>query len=358
MIYNVKAPAKYIQQCGVMETLYKILYDAFPDNNFVLLLSERSFHEYVPDWERFAEEAEVPAVFSYVIVPKNATELTILDRLQYANVVNSRTVFVGVGGGHILDITKYVSREGHCVLVPTLFSGDAACTSMAVRKENPSNISTMVYRMPNPIDYVIVDPEVIVTTPIEYFKAGFCDILATYYECFAGMYSKHITMTHGDYLPTTRILASKLLETLSVSNCDYIFNCVRSHKVTRRFEDFLYYGFYISGFLSENGGIHMAHAFSAAYDKVRPGNSVLHGYKVSVGLALMLEYYEEYDGLFIYDNYIFTSYQDKLPRRVSQIGPVFSDEEVSSISKEVAINKYVEGDSNIIEEILRRDINK
>jgi uncharacterized oxidoreductase len=97
---------------------------------------------------------------------------------------NDIDLIVGLGGGKVLDTAKaaaYKSGNKPLVLMPTMASNCAAWSALSVLyKENGVSIGHQIY--PKQANLVLIEPRVILDSPVDYFIAGIADTLAKWYE--------------------------------------------------------------------------------------------------------------------------------------------------------------------------------
>lgn len=91
---------------------------------------------------------------------------------------------IGVGGGKLLDTVKYAAAKAsgiQSVLIPTLASNCAPWTPLSVMyTEAGINIGFDTHTKQT--DLLLVEPELLLDAPVNYFVAGVADTLAKWYE--------------------------------------------------------------------------------------------------------------------------------------------------------------------------------
>lgn len=90
---------------------------------------------------------------------------------------------IAVGGGKIMDLVKYAAYEAgiDAVMVPTLASNCAPWTPVSVLYSE-AGVFESLELLPRQAALLMVDPQLIVDAPAEYFIAGMADTLAKWYE--------------------------------------------------------------------------------------------------------------------------------------------------------------------------------
>ncbi len=92
-------------------------------------------------------------------------------------------LIIGLGGGKVLDTAKSVNHQLKLadILIPTLASNCAPWSTLSVHyKPNHEHINHYIYD--HGTDLMLMNPKVIMNSPIDYFVAGIGDTLAKFYE--------------------------------------------------------------------------------------------------------------------------------------------------------------------------------
>ncbi len=113
----------------------------------------------------------------YSIVEDGATNDEV-EKLRAKIIENDITLSVAVGGGTIIDVTKFAAyRTGTSwISVPTTCSNDGICSPVASIKSNGTSLSTKACA---PIA-LLADMSVIAKAPYEFIRAGVGDTIAKY----------------------------------------------------------------------------------------------------------------------------------------------------------------------------------
>ncbi|MCP3741021.1 iron-containing alcohol dehydrogenase family protein [Rossellomorea sp. BNER] len=198
-------------------------------------------------------------------------------------------VIIGIGGGKILDLAKAVSHEvkSTTVLIPTLASTCAAWTPLSVIYSKEGKF--LYYEVyPQSTDIVLVEPEVILSSPIKYLKAGIADTIAKWYE--ADVIIRKLSEPPVPLLiahHSARLGRDLLLEKGYESLSD-----MKNRKLTSHFisviEANIMLGGMVGGFGDDYGRVSGAHAIHNALTEFPFTHHLLHGEKVAYGILVQL----------------------------------------------------------------------
>ncbi len=139
---------------------------------------------------------------------------------------------VGVGGGKAIDTSKCLADllGVMIVTIPTLASTCAASSALAVTyTENHAYDGFWYFKAP--AYHTFIDTDIIINTPIEYFRAGMGDTLAKYYEVEFSARGREKTFEDEMGLSISRMCSAPLLESAAGALEDFRSNCI-----TDRFE--------------------------------------------------------------------------------------------------------------------------
>lgn len=270
--YIIKMPGRYYQGRNYLNKLGK--FTEYLGKNVVVLISRNGYKRFKDCLNRTFKSYNISLLFDNDIIDEN--------------VFNNKDFVVVLGGGSIIDLGKYYSNKYNLplVVVPTVMSSDAACTSMVVPKKYTDRNTMLIRTNRNP-EIVLVDTQVLLTSPIRFVRSGIGDALSKFYEARSCHINKGITMSHGDTPDMLYLLAndctSKIL-TLSkkaLESSKYL-------RMSDEFEEIVLTCIYESGIISDNCGLSIAHAFSLALDEHDEFNNYLHGEKVSYGVLFQL----------------------------------------------------------------------
>ncbi|MFT8424242.1 MAG: iron-containing alcohol dehydrogenase family protein [Liquorilactobacillus sp.] len=106
-----------------------------------------------------------------------------IKRVQEIAFLHKVQMVVALGGGKVLDTAKSVTTGTlmYLVLIPTLASNCAPWSALSVHyKGNGEHFDHKVYK--ETANLMLLNPEVIMNSPVKYFVAGIADTLAKFYE--------------------------------------------------------------------------------------------------------------------------------------------------------------------------------
>lgn len=203
------------------------------------------------------------------------------------------TVFVGVGGGKVIDEVKAASYFSGLpiITVPTSLATCVA-TSMVAIMYNDKGQREPAINLKKEIDVCLADENLIGTAPVRLLAAGILDDIAKMPESY---YQKMHVKSYRDCL---------LEEYIQIVNSEAIYEFLMGEgrdlydngKDAKRFRDViltnLLHTSIVSGFADGSGQLAIAHA---TYDFMRTCNTenaaaFLHGELVAVGLLVQMAY--------------------------------------------------------------------
>lgn len=198
-------------------------------------------------------------------------------------------VLIGVGGGKILDLTKACGNllDVPVILIPTLASNCAAWTPLSVFYDNKGNfVEYIMY--PKSTFMVLIEPEMLLQSPVEYLRAGIGDTIAKWYE--ADVMTRKLE-TKPIPLEISLHAAKLCRDVLLQEGLD----AVQAHKnqridpsFVRVVETIILAGGMVGGFGDRYGRISGAHSIHNGLTKVEETHAFLHGEKVAYGILVQL----------------------------------------------------------------------
>jgi glycerol dehydrogenase len=196
--------------------------------------------------------------------------------------------FVASGGGKVIDAVKLVAAEmkAPCVIVPTVASNDAPCSSLSVIYNDDGSFARLVPHARNP-DLVLVDTAIIARSPVRHLVSGMGDALATWYEADACRRSGAKNVTGGSATLAALAIARLCRDTLFEDGTKAAEAC-RNNAVTPALERVTEANILLSGIGFESAGVALAHALSEGLSAVPALHGRSHGETVAFGLIVQL----------------------------------------------------------------------
>ncbi len=210
-----------------------------------------------------------------------------IDRIQ-SEVDAEEPVFVGIGGGKAIDVTKAVAdiMRRDCTIVPTIAATDAPTASASVIYYPDGKFREIFFYKRNP-NLILVDVEVIANAPYRFFVSGMADALATGYEAMACWNGNGKNVYKTKPLLTSLCIAkecSRVILTYGMQAGE----SVRRKAVTPYLEYVVEANILMSGLGFEGGGLAAAHSVANGLTVWEDAHRSLHGEKVAFGLLVQL----------------------------------------------------------------------
>jgi glycerol dehydrogenase len=195
---------------------------------------------------------------------------------------------IGVGGGKSLDTAKSAAEICNVpvICIPTIAATCAAASAVAVIYTGEGVYKKDHYLEKNP-NLVLVDTEVIVNAPIEYFESGILDSLAKWYEGKAAF--KRIS--DPDIFAMAALKLAKLLNEIMEKEAVNAVQAVKCHKTTSAVGQITDLNIYLAAVIQSIGKKTRgaaAHAIHAGLSIIPQSHAILHGYKVGYGIIAQL----------------------------------------------------------------------
>lgn len=277
------SPSKYVQGKNVLATLNETL-SAYGSK--ALMVASKADLGYVKG-ALTASEASYPFEMIYGDFCGECTQLEI-ERLRKVVSESGCDVVVGLGGGKALDTAKAVSHFENIpvVIIPTIASTDAPCSSLAVIYTEESAFESYLFFKKNP-DLVLVDTEVIAKAPTRFLVAGMGDALSTYFEARACARSNAKNIPGGNSTRLALAAAELCYKTLLEESVKAKAAC-DANVVTDALENIVEANILLSGLGFESSGLAAAHAVHNGLTAIDETHHYFHGEKVSFGVLVHL----------------------------------------------------------------------
>ncbi len=280
---SLATPAKYFQGEGLLDELSKYaryLGDTFAvvADQFVLEIIEEKIRKSFMD-----SDASVNFfLFEGETTHEQAENL-------YAKIKDKNCdVVIGVGGGKTIDTAKLISHMSDMplVIVPTVASSDAPCSSITVVYREDGTFLEAVKLKKNP-DMVLIDTGIIARAPVRTLLAGIGDAFSTFYEARACKESGTLNFNGGN-ATNAGFALTVLCKDLLLEYGEEARRAVENGVCNEALEKVVEANIYLSGVGFENNGCAIAHAFYSGLTTVIRPLSALHGEAVALGTMIQL----------------------------------------------------------------------
>lgn len=279
-------PSRYVQGPGEINNL-----PTFAANygNTVLAIIDPFFYE---TWSKTIPELfEKSGMTAYTVCFGGACSTKELQRLVEftAGLPAIPDTFIGIGGGQTCDINKAVgSHFGKCFInVPTSLATDAPTSTHTILND-PGQLPGRIVHNKNP-DFVVVDTEITVQSPVIMLISGIGDALATFIEAEASYANNNVCNAVGGKYRQTRLgmAVAELSYHVLLEKGRAAVLAAKHHIRTAAYEDVAEATILLSGVGFESTGTSIAHGLQAGFH-ILPCKPMLHGLGVGYGLLVQL----------------------------------------------------------------------
>jgi glycerol dehydrogenase len=213
-----------------------------------------------------------------------------ISRLAGIAASHGADMIIALGGGAAIDAGKAVSHELNLpvIVIPTTVATDAPCSALSVIYSDEGVFESYLFLRRNP-DCVLMDTELVASSPVKFLVAGMGDALAGFWESGTCARSGRSNAFSGGTTPTLAVLAISRLcyETLLESGPQARL-AVEQKVVTPALEAIVEANTLLSGLSSENGGHAAAHSIHNGLTTLAATRGILHGEKVAFGVLAQL----------------------------------------------------------------------
>ena len=242
---------------------------------------------------------------------------------------------IAVGGGKTLDTVKAaaISMDLHVIIVPTAASNDAPVSSLSVvyTEQGQHDHSFNFHRGS---DLVLIDSEIILTSPRRLFVAGMGDALSTYYEARACERSQVKNGVGKGYLPCRAGMAiARLCFDTLMEDSMKALTAMETGVLNEAFENVIEANILLSGLGFQNTGCSVAHAVNAGLSELPEAAPYLHGERVGFGVLVQLAF----ENAPVKELMKILSYMDMvgLPMTLSEVGVDATKEKLDIITEKM-----------------------
>lgn len=250
---------------------------------------------------------------------------------------------IGVGGGKIMDTVKYAAAKSagaDAVLIPTLASNCAPWTPLSVMYSQ-DGVCLGFDLHTRQVGLLVVEPELLLDSPVNYFVAGVADTLAKWYESDV-ILSQPQHQTNA-FLLMARAAAFNCKSSISLYGQQAV-EAIESKTMTTAFIQVCETIISISGLVGGLGDTYARTTIAhAVHDKITvfpETHAFLHGEKVAYGILVQLAVEEKWTEI-----EELTEFYDELhlPKTLEDLGlGKLPNEQLTVFTSEVA------ADSNLV----------
>lgn len=282
-------PQEYECQIGVLSTLNERLI-SHGYKKVLLIHGEASWRVAQPYLSNFLENGTPSSTLSLFNGECTYAEV---DRIALLAQEIGADVIMGVGGGKLCDTVKYAAVKVtgiQSVLIPTLASNCAPWTPLSVMY-NEEGVCLGFDIHNEQVSILLIDPELIMGSPVKYFTAGIADTLAKWYE--SDMILSQPEHQANAFLLMARAAALNCRDSIVQSGVQAVSD-LRSQLLTPAFIQIVETIIAISGLVGGLGDQFARTTIGhAVHDKITifpESHDYLHGEKVAYGVMVQLAF--------------------------------------------------------------------
>jgi len=204
---------------------------------------------------------------------------------------------VGVGGGKLVDTVKYAAARItsiYSIIIPTLASNCAPWTPLSVMYEDGVCLGFDIHD--KQVSLLLIEPELIIDSPLEYFIAGIGDTIAKWYESNQILSQKKYAKKAALYIARQAADACRnnIFEHSQKAVEDFKTKNV-SEEVVLVIETIISISGLVGGFGDQYARTTLAHAIHDSLTIYPQTHQFLHGNKVAYGVLAQLAYEENWN---------------------------------------------------------------
>ncbi len=249
-----------------------------------------------------------------LIITKGRMSISEADEYVLKCKGNRESLIIGVGGGSVLDLSKYIAQKcsTQLAVIPTILSSNALASPFSVLELDSGELMTLRTKGP---DLIIADFSILEGQPKKFILSGFGDLIAKYTSITDYIYSN---MVEGRTYNRVAVNLARNLLKITLNNSMLLTSGTRDGL------ELLLHLLILDGYLMELAGTSRIVAgceHLVAYGIEKVARKGLHGEQVALG-TLICSYLQNKNWLALKE--LFS--RITLPVRASQLG--LSDEEL------------------------------
>lgn len=277
------SPSKYIQGPGEIKKLGA--YAAGYGKKALILISKGGYKRIGAQIEESFKDQACETEFDFFQGECSKTEIS---RLTEVMKEKSCDLVIGIGGGKIFDTAKAVAyyQKTPVVICPTIASTDAPCSALSVLYTDEGVFQEYLFLPANP-NLVLMDTDIIASSPVRLTVAGMGDALATYFEARACQRSQATSCAGGKTTEAAMALAKLCFDTLMEEGVKAKI-ALEAGACTAAVEKAIEANTLLSGIGFESAGLAGAHAIHNGLTVLEECHSMYHGEKVAFGTITQL----------------------------------------------------------------------
>ncbi len=277
------SPGKYVQGKGELKRL--ATYIAPLGHHALALITPSGYKRVGAGIESGFVDQDVTITFEFFNGECSRQEI---ERIMAVAKEKGCDVIVGIGGGKTLDTAKAVGYyiKHPVIICPTIASTDAPCSALSVLYTEDGAFDAYLFLPSNP-NVVLMDTEVIASSPVRLTVAGMGDALATYFEARATLQKCAVTCAGGNTTLAAMGLARLCFDTLMEEGIKAKL-ALEAGACTKSVEKIIEANTLLSGIGFESGGLAGAHAIHNGLTLLEECHHMYHGEKVAFGTLSQL----------------------------------------------------------------------
>ncbi|MBP7901899.1 MAG: iron-containing alcohol dehydrogenase family protein [Spirochaetes bacterium] len=314
-------PSNYFSHAGSIEKI-KDFFQSEEIEGAVVIAGEKAYSAAEKYINPLPISHDNVIIFKGKCIRNEISDLSL--KVQSAANITSGSPIIGIGGGTVLDSAKAVAAglKRKFVAIPTIVSTCSAWTPLSVWYDRTGKVESIKF-YPESAYLVLVEPMILINSPLEYLRAGIGDTLAKWYESEVICRKK----SRIPFTADTALCISKEIRDVIFRKGASALRDAAGGILSDDYHDIVDVviagGGAVGGFgerLSRVAGAHSVHNGLCALNLCKNN---IHGLKVSYGILVQLALMKDYDELEITADFM---RQTGLPLSLKDFGVRNSDD--------------------------------